>query len=71
MSSSDWRSPSAYEYLQDLNSSGLAWEFLRRNQEYRADYATLDFRAALDAGVAGPERRWGLVFRGRSDAKGK
>jgi hypothetical protein len=64
MSSSDWRSASAYEYLQDLNSSGLAWEFLRRNQEYRADYTNHEFRAALDAGVAGRERRWGLRFRG-------
>ncbi len=64
MSNPDWRSPSAYGYLQDLNSGGLAWEFLRRNQEYRADYATEEFRAALETGVPGPERRWGLRFRG-------
>ena len=64
MSSPDWRSPSAYEYLQELSSGGLAWEFLRRNQEYRADYATPKFRAALDAGLAGPERRWGVTFCG-------
>lgn len=66
MSGADWRSSSAYDYLHDLNSGGVAWEFLRRNEEYRADYANPRFRAALDTAIAGPERRWGLRFRGRS-----
>jgi len=69
MSRPDWRSASAYEYLQELNSAGIAWEFLRRNAEYCADYANPEFRAALDAGSAGPERRWGLTFCGRPNAK--
>ncbi len=60
----DWRSPNAYDYLRDLSSPNLAWEFLRRNPEYRADYANPQFRAALEAGSTGPERRWGLRFRG-------
>jgi hypothetical protein len=64
MSDQDWRSPKTYDYLQDLNSSDLAWEFLRRNADYRADFATTDIRAALDAGAAGSTRRWGLRFRG-------
>jgi len=64
MSGADWRSPSAYDYLHDLNSPGVAWEFLRRNLDYRADYAHPRFRVALETGFAGPERRWGLRFRG-------
>jgi hypothetical protein len=66
MSDTDWRSPSAYAYLRDLNSGGTAWEYLRRNREYCADYADPRFRATLETGIAGPERRWGLRFRGRS-----
>jgi hypothetical protein len=66
MSDQDWRSPKAYDYLQDLSAPGLAWEFLRRNVDYRADYANPDIRAALDAGAAGSTRRWGLRFRGGS-----
>jgi hypothetical protein len=64
MSDADWRSPSAYDHLEQLNWPLIAWEFLRRDVEYEADYANPQFRAALDSGVAGPERRWGLRFRG-------
>ena len=31
----DWRSPNAADALKELDRSGLAWEFLRRNPEYR------------------------------------
>ena len=34
----DWRSAAAYAYLDDLNPSELAWEFLRRNLDYQRDY---------------------------------
>ena len=64
MSSTGWLSPEAYGYLRDLNFGGLAWEFLRRNPGYCADYAAPRFRAALETGAAGPEQRWGLRFRG-------
>ena len=30
-----------YTYLDDLDCRGLAWELLRRNDEYRADYKRL------------------------------
>jgi hypothetical protein len=29
-----WRSESAYEYIDKLSPSDLAWEFLRRNPDY-------------------------------------
>ena len=31
----DWRNPADYEYTADLTLHGWAWEFLRRNPEYR------------------------------------
>lgn len=30
----DWRNPEEYRYIKELDQSGLAWEFLRRNSAY-------------------------------------
>ena len=60
MSKEDWRSPAAYDYAKTLQSAGLAWEFLRRNPEYRADYRT----AADDDGADAIAAVWGLRFPG-------
>ena len=63
----EWRSEAAYEYLNDLDPTELAWEFLRRNPAYRRDY-----RTAVDGTAEQPEisvaviLRWGLRFRDRS-----
>ena len=35
----DWRIDSDYAFCQQLDLSGWAWQFLRRNPEYRQDYA--------------------------------
>jgi hypothetical protein len=35
----DWKQGSDYKFTQDLERDGWAWEFVRRNHEYRADYA--------------------------------
>src|SRR5258707_7620841 len=57
-------SKTAYAYLNDLTSAELAWEFLRRNPEYRRDY-----RTAADATADQAElselliAQWGLRFR--------
>jgi len=40
MSNEDWRSPAAYDYAAAMEPSGLAWEFLRRNPDYRIAYET-------------------------------
>jgi hypothetical protein len=65
---SDWRSPTQ-GYLHRLNRPGFAWEFLRRNPAYQADYEAIVRRGASDAGSGGAAsealvRRWGLSFRG-------
>ena len=58
----DWRSPEAYSKLHNADLTGLAWECLRRNPEYRKHYCTL---ANPLAGVPTEFRKkWGLSFRG-------
>jgi hypothetical protein len=63
---STWRSSAEYEHLDALTASDLAWEWLRRNDAYDAD-----FEASV-AGHGDPEplterirQRWGLRFPGR------
>lgn len=34
----DWRDPSAYTRLDNLEPAAWAWQFLRRNPAYRSDY---------------------------------
>lgn len=68
MSTPEWRDESAYEYLNELSVEGLAWEFLRRNADYRREYETAanDGSPALESGgEPGSMSDWGLVFRGR------
>lgn len=67
LDASTWRSSAEYDHLDGLTASDLAWECLRRNDAYDAD-----FQASL-AGRGDPEtlteqirRRWGLRFPGRS-----
>lgn len=55
VSAGAWRAGAGYLYTLDLDPSGLAWEYLRRNAQYRTDWA-------CGAARVGPER-WGLRFR--------
>ena len=55
----DWRNPDNYGYIESLSSSGWAWEFLRRNPKFQADWqsyseASRDFDVNSDA-AAGEE----------------
>jgi hypothetical protein len=64
----DWRSPETIERLKRLERPGFAAEFLRRNPEYRRDYARTERLiardgASSDAARARLARRWGLQFR--------
>lgn len=61
-----WRS-SEYDHLDGLTASDLAWEWLRRNDAYDADFE------ASASGHGTPEplaerirQRWGLRFPRRS-----
>lgn len=64
MQSIDWRTPAAYKHVKDLPAAGFAWEYLRRNEDYRHDVERLAQRREptgeeLDAFAS----RWGVLFR--------
>jgi hypothetical protein len=73
VSTETWRSDERYEALKGCSATDLAWEFLRRNPDYRADFAKALESASGGPACAGsaPWARWGLSFRGRSDARGR
>jgi hypothetical protein len=50
----DWRNPDLYSYTASLTTLGWAWEFLRRNNDYRAAFD--DFLALAKARFEEPER---------------
>mgnify|MGYP000477566595 CR=1 FL=1 len=63
MQSIDWRIPAAYKRIKDLPPAGFAWEYLRRNDEYRHDFQIITLTGRL--GERQLERfaqRWGLRF---------
>jgi len=67
MLSIDWRSPAAYAHTKQIPAAGFAWEYLRRNDEYRQDCQTI----ALTGGTGARDleefaHRWGLRFPVRS-----
>ncbi len=62
----DWRSDAAYDYIDKLTPGDLAWEFLRRNPEYRKSYQELVAIGRLTEDVAREfAAQWGLRFRRR------
>ena len=69
MSMSDWQSPAAYEHARDIAAAGMAWEYLRRDDEYRRAFQRMKTTPAPK-----PRRRkafserWGLRFPCRSGA---
>jgi hypothetical protein len=73
LSEEDWRLEERYAGLRELTAPALAWEFLRRNSDYQADYRRIQSEVASGGTArAGDARlaRWGLTFRRRSGAPG-
>lgn len=59
---STWRSSAEYDRLDTLTASDLAWEWLRRNDAYDADFEAFStYRAGSDT-LSERIRRWGLRF---------
>ncbi len=67
MSSRDWRSGAAYDDLDDLSLRGLAWEYLRRNPDYVAEYENGTSTEPGEANIAESCKSWGLRFPGRPE----
>jgi hypothetical protein len=62
MSKLDWRSQADYDGLKTMEPEALAWEFLRRNPDYRSLYSTVATKADEDNPAMA--QRWGLRFPG-------
>lgn len=61
-----WRSEAAYDYIDKLTPGDLAWEFLRRNPDYRQSYQELVAVGRLTEDIAREfAEQWGLRFRRR------
>ncbi|KAB2739946.1 transcriptional regulator domain-containing protein [Brucella anthropi] len=57
-----WRS-SEYDHLDGLTASDLAWEWLRRNDAYDADFeASASVRGMPEPLTERIRQRWGLRF---------
>lgn len=77
---SAWLDAANYDYTHRLTRRGWAWEFLRRNKHYAADWNLVQnevrvlpensrfARLRLDVG-ASQMQRWGLIFRRRTGQK--
>ncbi|MER2508283.1 MAG: DUF6499 domain-containing protein [Amaricoccus sp.] len=64
-----WRERERYDYFDGLSVEGLAWECLRRNEDYQRDYRALVDREEQDQPLTdAAQRRWGLRFRGEAGA---
>jgi hypothetical protein len=63
----DWRNGPAYEYFDDLGPDQVAFEFLRRNEDYAAEFAQLT-ESSRNGDPPPALAQWGLRFRGRSAA---
>lgn len=62
---SGWRSSTAYEHVDDLSASDLAWEWLRRNDAYDADFQELSDRKTDPHALTEKIRhQWRLRFPG-------
>ncbi len=66
---SQWRLPARYDHVDDLTASDLAWEWLRRNDDYEHDFDALG-SADADQQVLTEKIRqqWGLRFPCRPPA---
>ncbi len=62
----DWRRPETYEKIRDIDAVGFAWEYLRRNPDYRRAYLDSgDSTTAFGHEIPSPLRHWGLSFPGQ------
>ncbi len=65
----DWRSPDAYAYLNELDLAEFAWEFLRRNPDYRRNFRNIGGKPKREKQFPKQSMtHWGLRFRHQSGA---
>ena len=59
----DWRAPESYKRVQEAEITAIAWEYLRRNPDYRRDYEKMAKAGRVHNVTAEFRGRWGLCFR--------
>jgi transcriptional regulator len=65
----DWSRIQAYDYTQALSARSWAWEFLRRNPDFKAEWLqTASFMGTLeststDLSMDSALSAWGVFFR--------
>ena len=64
MSVVDWRSEQDYGNFEKAETADIAWEWLRRDDEYEQDFRNLTAAARSTATPAQFREKWGLSFRG-------
>lgn len=69
---SQWRSEGHYGHVEKLTASGLAWEWLRRNEAYNEDFEALSAREADTTVLTEKIRqRWRLRFPCKSFSRSR
>ncbi len=64
---SHWRFSERYDHVEKLTASGLAWEWLRRSENYNQDFEALSAENADRVMLTEKIRqRWRLQFPSRS-----
>lgn len=58
----EWWHDAAYGYMWQLAASGFAWEYLRRNDEYRSNCQMLGLSSRDAKQLESLAHRWGLLF---------
>jgi Family of unknown function (DUF6499) len=63
---SHWRSAARYNHVEKLTASGLAWEWLRRNETYNQDFDALSAQESdIPKLTEHIRQRWRLRFPSR------
>ena len=69
MPSTDWRSLAAYAHAKSISAAGFAWEYLRRDEDYRRDFHRVRRLPRLDSDAQTAfSERWGVRFPDRPDS---
>ena len=67
MSELDWRSPTAYKKMLNAEATDFAWEYLRRNSDYREDYLNRKNIGSIAAADPIFRQQWGFLFAADPD----
>lgn len=63
----DWRSAADYRDTRSIPAAGFAWEYLRRDEDYRREFLAIDrAHRPRDDELDAFARRWGVRFPERS-----